>query len=382
MEKVYLYFETEYTEERMDALVSALLAPYGGASTLAAGRKSVLIKPNLVSKKPPESGVTTHPLMLRSLCKAFLDAGLKVTVAESHGGVYTEASAKAQLAGCGVLGALKDLDVQLYTKAESALHSAENGVLCKSFEMVKAIAEADFIVNLCKVKTHSLTVYTGALKNTFGAVPGMRKFELHARFPEKEDFAKMLLDLHLSLPVVLNIADGIAGMEGNGPTAGVTRAFGFVAACESAALCDLVCTDLLGLRCADVPLLAEAARRGLCPEEASFEMTNLTAEEYEKARVRGLKLPDSSPKGAVSLLGRLQRLGGGRIMKLFRSKPKVNKAECAGCGKCAEYCPAKTIEMKNGKPHINRSACIRCFCCQELCPVGAMKIKTNRIVRL
>lgn len=382
MEKVHIFFENEYTEEKMDTLAKAFFAPYGGASGLANGRKSVLVKPNLVARKPLDSGVTTHPLMLRAVCKQLLSAGLKVVVAESHGGPYTEATAKAQLQGCGVTDALQGLDVELYTKAEGAPLQYKDGVISKSFEVIKPVVEADFIINMCKLKTHALTTYSGAAKNTFGVIPGLRKFELHARFTEINDFARMLNDLHLSLPVELNIIDGIIGMQGNGPTAGIPRAYGFVAVCKSAYLADLVCADLLGLSADKVPQLKDATERGLCPEKASFEMTNLSKEQYDGAAVKDLILPDSAPKGAVSWISFVQNLGGGRVIKLFQPKPKVNKRQCVGCGKCADYCPVKTIEMKNKRPVIKRDKCIRCFCCQELCPIGAMYIKTNRILKI
>lgn len=366
----------------MNALAEAMLAPYGGAAGLAAGRKRVLVKPNLVARKPLDSGVTTHPLMLRAVCKQLLSAGLEVCVAESHGGPYTEATAKAQLQGCGIAEAVSDLNVTLYTKAEAAPWQYKNGVISKSFEVIKPVAETDFIINMCKLKTHALTTYSGAAKNTFGVVPGLRKFELHARFTEINDFAQMLNDLHLSLPVELNIIDGIIGMEGNGPTAGIPRAYGFVAVSKNAFLGDLVCADLLGLSADKVPQLKDAVKRGLCPEKAGFELTDLSEQQYEKARAKDLILPDSAPKGAVSWISFVQNLGGGRIIKLFQPKPKVNKRECVGCGKCADYCPVKTIEMKNKRPVIKRDKCIRCFCCQELCPIGAMYIKTNRILKI
>lgn len=381
MEKTHIFFETEYTEEKMDALAEKLLAPYGGAAGLAAG-KNVLIKPNLVSKKPLSTGTTTHPLMLRALCKAFIAGGARVCVAESHGGAYTDAAVKAHFAGCGVTEALKGLDATICTEAESVPWRAENGVLCKSFEVIKPVAQADLIVNLCKLKTHALTTYSGAAKNTFGVVPGFRKFELHARFPDIRDFAVMLNDLHLSLPVGLNIVDGILGMEGNGPTSGLPRRFGFVAVSKSAFVCDLVCADLLGIAPSRAPQLADAVKRGLCPAEADYSLTNLTEERYKATRITDLVLPDSTPRGAVSAIDKLQRLGGGRFLKLIQPKPRVNKKRCVGCGKCAEYCPAKTIEMRQGRPVIKRDGCIRCFCCQELCPIGAMAVKTSRVFKL
>jgi len=382
MEKVYLYKETEYTEQSMDALAEKLFAPYGGVKGLLNGKRRVLIKPNLVAKKPLDTGTTTHPLMLRAICKALLAEGAEVTVAESHGGPYTTATAKGQFSGCGITEAVKDLDVSLYTEAESAHISYPDGLIAKSFEVIKPIAETDFIINLCKLKTHALTTYSGAAKNTFGAIPGMRKFELHARFTDIHHFTRMLNDLHLALPVGLNVVDGILGMEGNGPTAGIPKKYGFVAVGKSAFLTDLICADLIGLDSAEVPQLKDAAERSLCPNKGGYEHTNLSREEYEGLRCADTTLPDSHSAGAVSWIARVQRMGGGRVIKLFRPKPKVKKSRCVGCGKCAEYCPVHTIEMKKGKPRIIRDKCIHCFCCQELCPISAIYIKTNRILKI
>lgn len=380
MDKVYLYKGTGYGEAEMDVLAEQIFAPYGGAAALTEGKARVLVKPNLVTKKGIDTGATTHPAMLRAICKALLSAGKEVWVAESHGGTYGDGAVKGQFEACGVTAALKDLPVKLCTKAESAYIEAPEGKKAKRFEVIKPVTETDAIINLCKIKTHALTMFSGAAKNTFGTVPGLRKFELHACFPDYGDFTAMLNDLHLALPVVLNIADGILGMEGNGPTAGKPRAFGFVAVSKNAFLCDRVCLDLLGIDHPSVPQTVDAIGRGLCPETVGAEHTNLTGEEYEGLRVKELALPDSHPAGKVSLVQRVLDLGGGRFAKRLKPRPAVDKKKCAACGKCAEYCPVKTIEMRKGRPHIVRDKCITCFCCQELCPFKAIYIKKSRIL--
>ena len=49
--------------------------------------------------------------------------------------------------------------------------SYEGGRLVKSFNIITPVAEADIIIDLCKLKTHSLTVMSGAVKNLFGTIP-------------------------------------------------------------------------------------------------------------------------------------------------------------------------------------------------------------------
>ena len=77
--------------------------------------------------------------------------------------------------------------------------------------------------------------------------------------------------------------------------------------------------------------------------------------------------------------GRAMNFVAGRILTPF---PKLTAAQCVGCGKCANICPAKAITMSGGKPHIRRGKCIHCFCCQEFCPKGAMQVGRHLLMRL
>lgn len=90
------------------------------------------------------------------------------------------------------------------------------GSINKSFVLGQYITDADLIINIAKLKTHGLTMMTGAVKNLFGAIPGLLKAEYHLRMPELADFSNMLLDLSLCVNPVLNIIDGVWGMEGEG----------------------------------------------------------------------------------------------------------------------------------------------------------------------
>ena len=70
------------------------------------------------------------------------------------------------------------------------------------------------------------------------------------------------------------------------------------------------------------------------------------------------------------------------LQKLCVPLQSYKKKECVGCGKCAEVCPAKAIEIKNKKAVIDKKKCITCFCCQEFCPKGAMKVHRTAIARI
>lgn len=97
------------------------------------------------------------------------------------------------------------------------VHVAE-GALCRDFDVIDPVADADFVVNCCKLKTHCMTTLSCGVKNLFGCVPGLLKPQLHYRFPDGEQFARMLVDLSLLVKPGLTVADAVDAMEGDGPT--------------------------------------------------------------------------------------------------------------------------------------------------------------------
>jgi len=63
-----------------------------------------------------------------------------------------------------------------------------------------------------------MTVYSGAVKNMFGIIPGSYKSEYHLRFDDTRDFADLLIDIYSFSKPVLTVMDAVIGMEGYGPT--------------------------------------------------------------------------------------------------------------------------------------------------------------------
>ena len=78
-----------------------------------------------------------------------------------------------------------------------------------------------------------------------------------------EYFANMLLDLYslLRKKVVLNITDGIYGMEGNGPCNGTAKSAGVLGASTDAVALDFVMCNLIGLEVENLPTIYFAKKR-------------------------------------------------------------------------------------------------------------------------
>ena len=333
--------------------------------------KRVVIKPNLLLAYPPEKAATTHPAVVEAAAKLFSDLGAEsVTIAESPGGIYNEKNLDRTYRITGMADAAEKSGATLNRDMTFREFSTPEGAVSKTVNVITPILDSDVIVNICKLKTHSLAMMTGAAKNLFGVIPGIMKFEMHARFKDPEDFFSMVVDLDTALASdhdLINICDGIIGMEGDGPSGGTPKPAGVLLMSRNPFCLDCVSARIMGLE-GRVRLTELAAARGLCPEKESDAMT--AGVRPEDIACGSFTLPDTA-------LARKFRM----IPPFLQPKPVIDKKICRGCGMCVKSCPQHTITMKNGRARISHDKCIRCYCCQELCTFKAVKIKKSFIYR-
>lgn len=377
MSKVFISKCTNYTEEHVKTALNAIFDGLGGINSFIKPGDRVVLKPNLVMKKHPDDAATTHPVLVKVLGRMLREAGGKVLIAESPGGMYNEWALKSVYSYCGMQEAAEAAGIDLnYNTEETDIYYPE-GKYLKKIRVIKPLTDADVIINLPKLKTHGQMVYTGAAKNMFGAVPGVLKAEYHFRMSGYDEFANALIDICNSLKPTLNIMDAVVGMEGLGPTSGKPRYIGaLMASCDAFSL-DLAALHIIGANPGDVPVLNNAIKRKLCPE--SLELIDLMGDNINDFKVADYDIPQ------FDVLRDIQFYNS-RVFKYFASKfrPRVefNYNMCMGCGECRKNCPAHIIKFKNKRPVADMNKCIRCFCCQELCPVAAISVKKSFITRI
>ncbi len=327
--------------------------------------KKVAVKPNLLSKSAVERCVTTHPSYTRAACEYFTSLGATVTVCDSPGGLYNKGTFFAVGRETGTMEAAQkggavyndDFGFELCSDRENSVYS---------FNIINPLRNADVIVNLARLKTHALCEMTAAVKNMFGAIPGLQKAEQHARFPKKDAFAEMLCDLCLITAPQINVVDGVVCMEGNGPSGGTLRKMGAVFASANPFCLDLVCSHVIGYDADEVGTVKVSRARQLCPDKV--EDVEIEGEPYGKYICR-FKRPDASAGGIVK---QIPSIFGGRLRDALERKPTVANKKCVGCGICKNNCPVDAITVKDGKAKIDKTKCIRCYCCQEFCPKEAI----------
>ncbi len=374
----------DYAEDRLAEIVRHHFADLGYDHRFFEGKK-VVVKPNLVMKKAPDAAATTHPAVLGAVLCVLREMDVSPVIAESPGGLYNKQRLEGVYRACGIQDIAARYGAALNLDTSAVQMPFPEGKKVKMFHVIAPVAEADVLIDLCKLKSHSLTKMSAAVKNLFGVIPGIEKFEMHATFPDYGDFVAMLCDLCEMLcreKTVIAITDAVVGMEGNGPTAGTPRKIGALLTSPSPFASDLACEKILGFE-GTVPLVREAVSRGLCPADA--HALDIRGAAIDTVAVPNFKAPDSAEKRAPSALTVLSK---GKLGRFFMPRPVVVRESCRGCGECVASCPKHTIELlaerKNGTriAHIKHASCIRCYCCQELCPFHAVRVKKNVILKI
>lgn len=369
---------SEYELDRITEIIKKDFSVLGVDSDFVKGKK-IAIKPNLVSAKNPDSAATTHPVFVEAVYNVLREIGAdSIILAESPGGPYSKPALSHIYKVTGMASVSEKTGLELNLDTDFRKYDFIEGKKLKSFDIISPIAECDVIINICKLKTHSLTGLSCSLKNLFGVIPGVIKFEMHAAYSKLEDFSRMLVDLNLSLAKdkkIISICDGIVSMEGNGPTNGTSVKTGVIFASDCTAALDIAAEKFIGSEGETLYLDYAAEELGI-----DRQLPDGVLSDNDKAE---LKRPDSK---SWAILSNLSTFMGGRLARFVEPKPKVNNNRCIGCGKCVGYCPQKTISLKkkgNRKvARINKADCIRCYCCQELCPEGAVDTVKNPIVKL
>lgn len=368
-----------YEENEIRPALEELLAPLSGLDFVVSGM-TVAVKVNLVTGAGEEKAVTTHPALVKELCRMLTERGARVLVGDSPGGLFTAGVLQKAYHSAGY-EAVEESGARLNLDTSVRQASFPEAVSARVFDYTAWLDQADVIIDFAKLKTHAMLNMTCCVKNLFGVVPGTTKPEYHMRFPKPPAFANMLVDLneYFRPKLRLAIVDAVDAMEGNGPTSGTPRHIGALVASPSTYAADLVCASLIGFQREEVLYLQEAWKRGLAPG---------TLEEIEilGSRPQDLAVPDFQRNTASRSIsfgdsGAAGKLTSGFLKLALASGPKVTKKECIGCGKCQRTCPAHAIHMSEEKPVIDRKKCIGCFCCQEFCPVGAMKVHHTLLAR-
>ena len=342
--------------------------------------KNVLLKPNLLTGAGPEKAVTTHPVFFQAVAQ----------IVKTNGGIPMLAENPAAkplqkiLSSVGYQEIIAAEDILVGDMRETEVLLIDKPLKFKRFSISKPFFTADIIVNLPKLKTHSLTRLTGAVKNFLGVIPGLNKSQWHVKAPSAEEFSELLLDLNECLftgfkppKKFLHIMDAIVGMEGEGPgPSGSPRFIGAILVSEDPLALDMAAARLIGMDFGEIHTLTGGFKR-------PFGLSSPDELIIEEGKSRVSPLVDFNFPKKKNLWSKL--LQGPFMARYFKNafieKPVPREGPCTLCYQCKNICPAVAIDVQKSQkkiPFYDYNKCIRCFCCMEICPEAAIHLKKGR----
>ncbi len=370
MPSVSIVLCESYHTEIVYSAVKRAVSLTGGLSEIVKPGQNVLLKINLLSPKPPERAVTTHPSVVGAVVRLIKKVGANPWVGDAVSNEGLGGKDAFEIAGIREVVEKEGGKIVNFSRTGYEKIKVPGAKQLKEVYLAKPLLNSDVIISIPKLKTHELTFLTGAVKNFFGCVPSFNRFQAHS-LADEQKFAEAVLDIYSVCKPSFALMDAVVAMEGEGPSSGDPVKLGLILASPDCVSLDIVASQIVGFRPSDILTSVVATKRGLGPKNledikvVGCKINNLIKKDFKKP---------STYQGKIkrTIIRFLTPLG----IRFFQTFPAVRKSVCKRCNLCKESCPAGAIKM-NPYPTFDYKKCIQCFCCHELCPHRAIYIKKH-----
>jgi uncharacterized protein (DUF362 family)/NAD-dependent dihydropyrimidine dehydrogenase PreA subunit len=368
---------SSYSINKVQQATRTCLDFLGGLEFYINPGDTVLLKPNLLQAKPPEEYITTHPALVEAVINLVKEAGGIPQVGDSPGALQRGMERYWKVTG--LTEVCQRLDVELVNfETAGSYHKTRNG---HDYHIAKPVLDADLLINLPKIKTHGLTIFTCAVKNLYGTVPGLTKVEYHKQAPQPSQFAERVVDIFALNQPCMHIVDGVVGMEGSGPSSGDPRELGMILAGTDGVALDSFITHTLGRDPLEIPTNSIAYQQGL--GEVDVKKIKVLG---ETPIIDNFKWPPNISYTLEMIPAPLAR----GLMKFWWTRPAIDPEKCNQCKRCQESCPTHALrkpgQLSDGQkvyiPELDYDECINCLCCMEMCPEKAVYQDKSLLYRI
>jgi uncharacterized protein (DUF362 family)/Pyruvate/2-oxoacid:ferredoxin oxidoreductase delta subunit len=317
----------------------------------------VLVKPNFLAPAKPDKAILTHPLVVRAAVEYVLEKGGSPLIADSPGMGSFERIVK----GGGFMDVFSGLDGHVEFKPFKNALKVNIGEPFGEIDLARDAVDSDVVINLAKLKTHTMMLLTLGVKNLFGCIVGLKKPEWHMRSGvDRNMFARLLVQIYQAIKPAATIVDGILAMEGQGPgRRGKPRHVGMLVGSRSGLAADAAICRMLGIAPHQLPTLRAAQELGALDGEPKIMGDFSEIPNYQLPKLGSLTF---GPKFMQKYM-----------RKHFIQRPAVEAEVCKMCGECWNICPAGAITPYEKIIGFDYDRCIRCYCCIEVCPHGALQ---------
>lgn len=290
----------------VSAAVEEAIDLLGGIEAATAGKKKIMLKPNLVSD---DFKSTTKVEVVRSLARLMQQAGKEVSVGEGSAaalGYNVVGNETFRTKKREILDKMQQKVFDTLGYSEMAryigiplinLHSGDitevalgKGLAAKSVKIHRSLTETDLLCSVPVMKTHTLATVTLAMKNLIGLYPGTEYYSvrswLHDRAAEAGSYgvAYEVIDMNNAVKTGLSVIDASVAMEGDGPSEGHVFEMRLIIAGTSPLATDMVGAYLMGFDPEEIPALNLAHKTGMTPNKLSdIEIKGLSPDRYRRS---------------------------------------------------------------------------------------------------
>jgi len=237
-------------EDNIEASVRRVVELAGGLQIKEGMR--VVIKPNVCNAKNPQGMVLTDFAVVEAAVKMAREKGCEPLVVESDNIADT---ADKRVRDSGLMAKLEEWGVKFLNL--SVDEGIPHRVAGTEIMIPKTMLEADYVLNLAKMKTCAHTTVTLGIKNLYGCFQEAKKSRLHKKLDE------VLPYLAKTMRTDMTVIDGVTCMEGNGPVVGNPRKMGVIVAGRDVVAVDSFCCGLMGFKPEEIGHVANTALLGV-----------------------------------------------------------------------------------------------------------------------
>lgn len=245
----------------------------------------------------------------------------------------------------------------------------------RSLRIPEVIFQADYMINLPKIKTHVEAGMSVCAKNLVGCVSGFDKRKMHASLD------RMIYEINTVIRPDLHIIDALVIMEGDGPSAGWPRLLNKIVSGHNPFILDHACENLIGMdSCIGYFKYWPAYRsKSRSAPRACIHAKPAKQNIFQRLLMRNFFVLPRYWK-IFSWFFSIQSVHKLLLALKIRQTPfdKTDAAieymekrdACSGCGICDFFCPEniRISELDHG----TRIDCLNCLYCYIVCPENAI----------
>lgn len=223
--------------------------------------KNLVLKVNVVWDKIYPS-CTTTPMVIEGVLKVVRSSKSytpkKITIVDTDTAAIMRADVSFRIQGIEDMAKKYDVTVVNLSHTEFRVVPFEKALVLHHLKISNVLLDADTIITMPVLKTHSYSSMTGALKNQWGCIHDLRHnfhMVLHQAIADVNNFFKD--------KITFALMDGLFGMEGKGPKTGNPKKIGYIFASPDRVALDTAASRVMGLVPEQIKHITYAAEVGV-----------------------------------------------------------------------------------------------------------------------